>query len=128
MSNPSHDIREFNRFELKYVVPIRAAEEFRQALRAYLAPDDHGNSLGCYYVSSLYYDGPDFRFNWEKVGGFKFRRKLRIRHYASGEPLAADTPVFVEIKLRLNRITQKRRVLLPYHEALLCAVRSRENG
>ena len=84
-------------------------------------PDDHGDSVGCYYLSSLYYDSPDFRFYWEKVDGIRFRRKLRIRHYESAEPLTADTPVFVEIKQRVNRVTQKRRVLLPYREALrLC--------
>jgi len=121
MSNLSHAIRKFNRFELKYLVPLQAAEQFKQSLRAYLVPDDHGDSLGRYRISSLYYDGPDFRFYREKVDGIKFRRKLRIRHYQSAEPLAADTPVFVEIKQRLNRVTQKRRVRLPYSEALrLC--------
>jgi SPX domain protein involved in polyphosphate accumulation len=119
--NLSHTIRKFNRFELKYLVPIKAAEKFKQSLRAYLVPDNHGNSFGCYNLSSLYYDGPDFCFYWEKVDGIKFRRKLRIRHYESSAPLCADTPVFVEIKQRLNRTTQKRRVLLPYREALrLC--------
>ena len=121
MSNLSHSIRKFDRFELKYVVPIKAAEQFKQSLRAYLVPDDHGDSLGCYYLSSLYYDGPDFRFYWEKVDGIKFRRKLRIRHYESPKPLTQDSLVFVEIKQRVNKVTQKRRVLLPYREALrLC--------
>jgi SPX domain protein involved in polyphosphate accumulation len=121
MSKLCHTIRKFNRFELKYLVPVKAAEEFKRSLRAYLVPDDHGDAVGCYYLSSLYYDGPDFRFYWEKVDGVKFRRKLRIRYYESSEPLTADTPVFVEIKQRLKRVTQKRRVLLPYREALrLC--------
>jgi hypothetical protein len=61
MSNLGHTIRTFNRFELKYLVPIRAAEKFKQALGAHLVPDDHGDSLGRYRLSSLYYDGPDFR-------------------------------------------------------------------
>jgi SPX domain protein involved in polyphosphate accumulation len=121
MSNLSHIIRKFNRFELKYLVPIRDAESFKEALKANLVPDDHGDSVGCYYLSSLYYDSPDFRFYWEKVDGLKYRRKLRIRAYESAEPLTGDTPVFVEIKQRVNRVTQKRRVLLPYREALrLC--------
>jgi SPX domain protein involved in polyphosphate accumulation len=125
MASLSHAVRRFNRFELKYLVPIRAAERFKRALSAHLVPDEHGDSLGRYDVSSLYYDGPDFCFYWEKVEGIKFRRKLRIRHYGSGEPLGVDTPVFVEIKQRLNRVTQKRRVLLPYCEALrLCNERA----
>ncbi len=121
VSNLSHTIRKFDRFELKYLVPIKTAAEFKQSLRAYLVPDDHGDSRGCYYLSSLYYDAPDFRFYWEKMDGINVRRKLRIRHYESREPLTADSPVLVEIKQRVNRVTQKRRVLLPYCEALrLC--------
>jgi SPX domain protein involved in polyphosphate accumulation len=86
--------------------------------------DSNGDAHGCYYVTSLYYDGPDLGFYWEKADGLKFRRKLRIRHYESSGPLTADTPVFVEIKQRLNRVTQKRRVRLPYREALrLCSER-----
>jgi SPX domain protein involved in polyphosphate accumulation len=121
MSNLSHTIRRFNRFELKYLVPLKQAEAFRRALGANLLPDDHGDTCGRYGVSSLYYDGPDLHFYWEKVDGIKFRRKLRIRHYGSVASLTADVPVFVEIKQRLNRVTQKRRVRLPYGEALrLC--------
>jgi SPX domain protein involved in polyphosphate accumulation len=113
----SHTIRRFNRFELKYVVSLREAERFRHALGAYLVADDHGDSGGSYGVASLYYDSPDHRFYWEKVDGIKFRRKLRIRYYDCGRPLLADTPVFVEIKQRLNRVTQKRRAVLAYGEA-----------
>lgn len=125
VSNLSHAIRKFDRFELKYLVPVRAAERFRQSLLAYLLPDDHGDSAGSYPLSSLYYDGPDFRFYWEKVDGCRFRRKLRIRYYESGGPLTADCPVFVEIKQRVNKVTQKRRVVLPYGDALkLCDERT----
>jgi SPX domain protein involved in polyphosphate accumulation len=121
MPNLSHIIRKFNRFELKYLVPRRTATEFRQSLRAYLVPDDHGDRQGAYRLSSLYYDSPDFRFYREKVDGLKFRRKLRIRYYESFGPLHEDTPVCVEIKQRVDRVTQKRRVVLPYREALrLC--------
>ncbi len=121
MSNLSHIIRKFDRFELKYLVPLKTAFEFRQALRAYLTPDDHGDARGRYALASLYYDGPDFRFYREKIDGINIRRKLRIRRYESREPLTAESLVFVEIKQRVNRVTQKRRVVLPYCEALrLC--------
>lgn len=121
MSNLSHTIRRFNRFELKYLITLKQAELFKEALRAYLLVDDHGNGNGRYGLASLYYDSPDFRCYWEKVDGVKFRRKLRVRRYECGEPLTADTPVFVEIKQRLDRVTQKRRAILPYRDALrLC--------
>lgn len=121
MFNLSHAIRKFDRFELKYLVPIPTAAKFKQSLRAYLVPDDHGDSSGRYRIASLYYDGPDLRFYREKIDGIRVRRKLRIRYYESCQPLNADSPVFVEIKQRVDRVTQKRRALLPYRDALqLC--------
>lgn len=124
MSNLSHTIRRFNRFELKYLLSLQQAEIFKKALRAYLLADEHGNGNGRYALASLYYDSPDFRCYWEKVDGVRLRRKLRIRLYETDAPLKVDTPVFVEIKQRLDRVTQKRRVILPYGEALrLCSRR-----
>src|SRR5690606_13253820 len=121
MSNLSHTIRRFNRFELKYLVTLKQAQLFKQALRAFLLPDEHGVNNGRYTLSSLYYDSPDFRCYWEKVDGIRFRRKLRIRRYVTDAPLTDDTSVFVEIKQRVDRVTQKRRIIIPYRDALrLC--------
>jgi hypothetical protein len=121
MPNLSHTIRRFNRFELKYLITLKQAELFKKALRLYLLPDEHGAGNGRYTLASLYYDSPDFRCYWEKMDGIKFRRKLRIRHYECNETLTEDTPVFVEIKQRLDRVTQKRRAVLSYRDAIrLC--------
>ena len=117
----SNAIRRFNRFELKYLLSWEAAEQLKQYLQRYLQPDAHGDRNGTYVLSSLYYDTADQRFYWEKVEGIKFRRKLRIRHYEGQAALTAESQVFVEIKQRLDRVIQKRRVLLPYRDALgLC--------
>jgi hypothetical protein len=124
MNHLSHAIRRFDRFEIKYLITLEQAERFRSDLSAYLTPDEHGDVDGAYRVASLYYDSPDLRFYWEKIDGIRFRRKLRIRHYESRAPFTADTPVFVEVKQRLNRVTQKRRACLPYSAALcLCSER-----
>jgi len=120
LSKASNIIRKFNRFELKYLLPIEQARVFEKEVQEYLHPDEYGDN-GRYAISSLYYDSPDYHFYWEKIEGIKFRRKLRIRQYESRELLKDATPVFVEIKQRLNRVTQKRRVCLPYCDALrLC--------
>ena len=42
MSNLSHAIRRFNRFELKYLLSLQQAELLKAALRAYLVADEHG--------------------------------------------------------------------------------------
>ena len=117
----NHTIRKFNRFELKYILTLQQAEKFKGALRAYMGPDEHGNDNGRYALASLYFDSPNLRCYWEKEYGIRLRRKLRLRRYETGETLTEETPIFVEIKQRVDRVTQKRRVVLPYGEALrLC--------
>ena len=66
---------------------------------------------------SRYYDTRDLRFYWEKIEGIRFRRKLRIRHYGRPSDLTPQHPVWVEVKQRVNRTTQKRRASLSYADA-----------
>lgn len=121
MSNYSQQIRTFNRFELKYLISLRQAGEVKEILKKYLLPDVYGHRDNRYQVTSLYYDSPDLRCYWEKENGIKTRRKLRVRYYDSGSVITERTPVFVEIKQRVDRVTQKRRAMLPYIDALrLC--------
>ena len=119
MNNLSHVIRKFNRFELKYLISLRQAETLKSELRKYLVPDEYGGSSGRYPVTSLYYDSPGRRCYWEKENGIKYRRKLRIRYYPSDQTFSDHTSVFLEIKQRVDRVTQKRRLILPYRDALL---------
>jgi hypothetical protein len=113
--------RSFNRFELKYLLKREDVPAFAAALEPWVYPDPYAGPEGAYRVASLYYDTDDYRCYWEKIEGIRFRRKLRVRVYESDDPLTAATPVFVEIKQRLNRVTQKRRVVLPYADALALA-------
>ncbi|MEU0633519.1 polyphosphate polymerase domain-containing protein [Streptomyces sp. NPDC005989] len=103
----------FNRFELKYLVPVEQAAEIRDELGERM-DRDLNSPVGGYGVWSLYYDSPQLRFYWEKIEGLKFRRKLRIRHYGDLDGVTDESPVCVEIKQRVNRVTQKRRITLPY--------------
>jgi hypothetical protein len=110
----------FNRYEIKYLMPVTALPALRAELDRRLDRDSHGTDGG-YGVWSTYYDTRDLRFYWEKIEGLRFRRKLRIRHYGDRFAVEDGTTVFVEIKQRVNRVTQKRRVALPYGQALrLC--------
>ncbi|MEU0137748.1 polyphosphate polymerase domain-containing protein [Streptomyces sp. NPDC006296] len=113
----------FNRFELKYLVPVEEAAAIRDELGERMDRDPH-SPVGGYGVWSLYYDSPELRFYWEKIEGLKFRRKLRIRHYGDLDGVTDASPVCVEIKQRVNRVTQKRRITLPYAAArTLCGGR-----
>ncbi|WP_440097597.1 polyphosphate polymerase domain-containing protein [Streptosporangium sp. H16] len=113
----------FNRYEIKYLVEASEAAALREEIEQRLDRDRHSGQEG-YGIWSVYYDTRQLRFYWEKIEGLRFRRKLRVRHYGDRFAVRDDTPVFVEIKQRVNRVTQKRRVSLPYRDALrLCGGR-----
>lgn len=106
-------IRRFNRYELKYVIDARRYRELLADLRHFVRPDPMGDGDGFYRVTSLYYDSPTFAAYRSKVDGLKFRRKLRLRVYPRGADPRSLTEGHVEIKQRVNRTVQKRRVVLP---------------
>lgn len=110
----------FNRYEIKYLAAERDVPRLRGALAAHMASDEF-SPVGGYPVTSLYYDTRNLRFYWEKIEGLRFRRKLRVRLYGPPSEATDESPVFVEIKQRVNRVTQKRRIRVPYAQArLLC--------
>jgi hypothetical protein len=118
-----NSLRSFNRYEIKYLVPVTEVAEILPSIEQRLDRDPYSDATG-YGVWSVYYDTRQLRFYWEKIEGLRFRRKLRIRHYGDRFAVTDDTPVYVEIKQRVNRVTQKRRIRLPYREALrLCGGR-----
>jgi hypothetical protein len=106
----------FNRYEIKYLIDELKVAELREELEARMEADPY-SPLGGYPVTSVYYDTDDLRFYWEKIEGLRFRRKLRMRLYGPPESCTEETPVHVEIKQRVNRVTQKRRLSLPYEQA-----------
>ncbi|GAB4140585.1 MAG: polyphosphate polymerase domain-containing protein [Planctomycetota bacterium] len=106
-------IKRFNRYEIKYSVPARAMAPLVEDLRRFLEPDPHSSRSGFYRIASLYFDTPDLACYRNKIDGLLYRRKLRIRVY----PDAPDGPAFVEIKQRINRTVQKRRIALPLESA-----------
>jgi SPX domain protein involved in polyphosphate accumulation len=113
-------IRRFNRYELKYLLQVEDMERIIRDVAELTEADAHGGEAG-YRVQSLYYDSAALDCFWAKIEGIKFRRKLRIRHYPAGA-VRPTTPVMVEIKQRVNRTVQKRRLSAPLAAAsLLCA-------
>lgn len=106
----------FNRYEIKYFVDEMRVPELRRELAARMDTDPY-SPHGGYPVTSLYYDTADLKFYWEKIEGLKFRRKVRMRLYGDPATCTDDRHVQVEIKQRVNRVTQKRRIALPYGTA-----------
>lgn len=118
------------RFEIKYLIDGSRLAALRADVAAQLRPDPEAVGFGPlrqYQVWSCYYDTSGLRHYWEKLDGNGVRCKLRIRSYGPPEDLRPDTPVWVELKHRDDRVTHKRRVRLPYREAVqLCAAREPE--
>jgi hypothetical protein len=112
-------IRFPDRYELKYLLDRNQYEQVAKALATHMKPDPHSED-GRYLVTSMYYDTADYKAFWEKINGYRFRRKVRVRVYNSGM-VSPDSLCFVEIKQRRNKTVQKKRVVLPYSTAVaLC--------
>jgi SPX domain protein involved in polyphosphate accumulation len=114
-------IRRFNRYELKYLIHATEHRAIVKDLVHYMVPDAHGDSDGYYRVNSLYYDSRYLDCYRSKMDGLLFRRKLRLRVYPGTDVTKVDTG-FVEIKQRINKTVQKRRLVLSLQDAEeLCA-------
>lgn len=109
-------IHKFNRFELKYILSLEQVKDFKKDLLKYVNVDPYWNEWK-YRLESLYYDTEDYMHYWEKIEWLKYRRKIRIRRYVTDEPFDDNSKVYVEIKQRIDRVTQKRRVGMSYKEA-----------
>ncbi len=96
------------RFELKYIMDEAQALAIRDFVRCYLDLDPHGEGQPdlSYPVHSLYLDSPSMQLYHSTINGNKNRFKLRVRFYDENQ----DSPVFLEIKRRMNNIISKKRV------------------
>lgn len=109
-------IKEYTRYELKYVIDKAQQEQVIESLKKYMQPDKMGDAYGRYVITSLYYDSADYKAYWDKIEGHKFRRKVRVRVYGE-QPVTPDTLCFAEIKQRINKTLQKKRIRIPYTDA-----------
>jgi SPX domain protein involved in polyphosphate accumulation len=108
-------IRRFNRFELKYILPVSQCARIMDELERQIPPDRHGGERG-YPLVSLYYDSPQLDCFWAKIEGIRFRRKVRLRIYP-GDDITQVKTGSIEIKQRINKTVQKRRLELPLEQA-----------
>jgi hypothetical protein len=95
------------RFELKYLLKESVAERVREFARCHLDLDPFGAGLPdySYPVHSIYLDSDRLEIYWRTVNGDKNRFKLRLRYYND----KANTPVFFEIKRRVDNAILKQR-------------------
>src|SRR3954451_5565037 len=96
-----------SRFEQKYIIDEDTALGLREFVRSYLELDENGVGKPnySYPVHSLYLDSDDLSLYWQTINGNKNRYKLRLRFYND----IPDTPIFFEIKRRMNNCILKQR-------------------
>lgn len=101
------DNLQHQRLELKYIIPEATALAVRDFVRPLLTLDEYGvGQPDCSYpIHSLYLDSDRLSLYWETINGNKNRYKLRARYYDD----RPDSPVFFEIKRRLNDAILKQR-------------------
>jgi hypothetical protein len=92
---------------LKYIINEKRARSVRDFLKQYMIHDPHARAeMGyAYPIYSVYLDGPSLDLFNATVCGHKNRFKLRARFY-DGKP---TSPIFLEIKRRVNDIILKER-------------------
>jgi SPX domain protein involved in polyphosphate accumulation len=104
----------FRRVEKKYLLSQEQFGEIAQELRARMKIDDYNGSTGQYSIRSLYYDTPYNSFISDSMSNPGYKEKIRIRTYGDTKP---DDHVFVEIKKKINGVSNKRRCKMPLTEA-----------
>ena len=99
-----------SRYELKYLIDEPCARQVRDFVRSYLKRDPYARPAMkyAYPIYSLYLDGPGLELYRASFQGQKNRMKLRIRYYAYN----GNSPLFLEIKRRVNDVVLKRRAVI----------------
>lgn len=100
-----------SRYECKYLVSPEVANDIRWFIEPFMVPDRYAQERPGYRypICSLYFDTLDLHLYRQTAAGEKNRFKLRVRSY-SDDPA---TPVFLEVKRRINDVILKRRAKLP---------------
>jgi hypothetical protein len=108
------------RLEFKYRITEATALSVRRFIEGFLELDSYAQKSrdGSYAVNSCYLDSSDLHTFWHTVQDSRNRYKLRIRAYAD----EAHSPVFLEIKRRINQYIVKSRAMV--HRASLGALLS----
>lgn len=106
----------FNRQELKFVISQAQYEAILPSIREYMRLDKHNADGKPYRLYNLYIDTADralIRHSMSKPTVYK--EKIRIRSY---QPLTPSSLVFLEVKKRYKKITNKRRTKIVLSDAL----------
>lgn len=101
----------FQRYEKKYMISKEDAKRFAEAIRSHIQEDEYPD----YVIYNLYFDTDDYYLINRSLEKPLYKEKIRLRSYVIPED---GTEVFLEIKKKFDGVVYKRRIKLPYSEAL----------
>ena len=101
----------FKRYEKKYLLNPEQYAILKAEIDKHFIPDEYGETKIC----NLYYDTPEYLLITRSIDKPIFKEKLRLRTY--GVP-KDKTTAFIEIKRKFDSVVYKRRIHMPYVDAI----------
>ena len=101
----------FQRIEVKYLLDDTQYTELRKRLEGMAAVDSYGKTS----ILNIYFDTPDYKLIERSLEKPVYKEKLRLRTYGVADD---DTNAFIEIKKKYKGVVYKRRISMPYSQAI----------
>lgn len=101
----------FKRYELKYMLTAEQKDKILSAISPHMELDKYGRTT----IRNLYFDTDIYLLIRRSIEKPVYKEKLRIRSYSRATD---DSTVFAELKKKYKSVVYKRRIALPYHEAI----------
>jgi hypothetical protein len=101
----------FQRIEVKYLLSDMQYTELRKRLETMAAVDSYGKTS----ILNIYFDTPDYKLIERSLEKPVYKEKLRLRTYGVADD---DTNSFIEIKKKYKGVVYKRRISMPYSQAI----------
>lgn len=109
----------FERIETKFLLDEMQYKELMKRLENMAAIDSYGKTS----ILNIYFDTPDYELIERSLEKPVYKEKLRLRTYGVASD---DTNAFIEIKKKYKGVVYKRRISMPYSEAIDYLVNGKE--
>jgi hypothetical protein len=101
----------FQCYELKYLLTPPQQEALLKIMEPYMKLDQYGRVI----IRNIYYDTPNHRLIRRSLEHPLYKEKLRIRSYRQ---IDSEQDAFVELKKKFKKVVYKRRLSMPFQNAL----------
>lgn len=104
-------IRNFSRYEEKYILNQKQKDRFVEQLLKYMLKDPYAKN-GPYTIYSHYFDNQQHQSIVTSISKPIYKEKVRVRSYKY--PLDMEDSLFLEIKKKFQKRVYKKRIALTY--------------